>query len=198
MLSKLVMFLFGLAVSAPAEITPYVGAIGGISTLSADAGSKLSPQGLSSSSYSPANGGALNVFAGVHLHDYFSLQANYIWNQNDLLLSSSLTGSDTFYEEARKVHSRCSCSISCCISGDDAAAYALSRYLNAPRRAKHQWFRRDRRGLIGIRIPSGAHALTNTCCGCMRRNWAQIVSTFVSNASPENSRLAIERSAASR
>jgi hypothetical protein len=102
MFSKLaVIFLFGLAISAPAEITPYVGAIGGISTLSADAGSKLSPEGLSSSSYSPANGGALNVFAGVHLHDYFSLQANYIWNQNDLLLSSSSSGSDTFYEEAR-------------------------------------------------------------------------------------------------
>src|SRR5436190_21373405 len=95
------LFLFGLAISAPAEITPYIGAIGGISTLSADAVAKLSPQGMSSSSYSPANGGALNVFAGAHLHDYFSVQANYIWNQNDLLLSSSSSGSSTFYEEAR-------------------------------------------------------------------------------------------------
>ena len=32
----------------------------------------------------------------------------------------------------------------------------------------------------------------------MRRNWAQIFSTLVSKASPANSRLAIERSAASR
>src|SRR5438105_883649 len=79
------IFLFALPLPATAEITPYVGVIGGIATLSADAGSRLSPQGLSSSSYSPANGGALNVFAGVHLHDYFSLQANYIRNQNDLL-----------------------------------------------------------------------------------------------------------------
>jgi hypothetical protein len=100
--SKLaVVFLFGLAVSTRAEIIPYVGAIGGISTLSADAGARLTPDGLSSSSYSPANGGALNVFAGIHIHDYFSLQGNYIWNQNDLLLSSSSSGSNTFYEEAR-------------------------------------------------------------------------------------------------
>jgi hypothetical protein len=33
---------------------------------------------------------------------------------------------------------------------------------------------------------------------CMRPKWAQIVSTFVSKASPANSRLAIERSAASQ
>jgi hypothetical protein len=52
------------------------------------------------SSYDPANGGALNLFAGVHLHDYFSLQADYIWNRNDLILNSS-SSSGTFYQESR-------------------------------------------------------------------------------------------------
>lgn len=84
-----------------AEVVPYVGAIGGIATLSADAGSELSGQGLSSSSYSPKNGAALNGFAGLHWNDYFSLQANYIWNQNDLVLSSSSSASNTFYQQAR-------------------------------------------------------------------------------------------------
>jgi hypothetical protein len=43
----------------------------------------------------------LNVFAGLQLHDYFSVQANYIWNQNDLLLSSTTSGSNTFYQQSR-------------------------------------------------------------------------------------------------
>ena len=80
---------------------PYVGAIGGIATLSADAGSRSSAQGLSLSSYSPSNGGALNVFVGAHLHNYFSLQANYIWNRNELILNSASSNSTTFYQQAR-------------------------------------------------------------------------------------------------
>jgi hypothetical protein len=86
---------------AAAQSRIYAGAIGGIATLSADAGSQKTAQGLSLSSYAPANGGALNVFAGVHLHNYFSVQANYIWNQNDLLLNSSSSGSGAFYQESR-------------------------------------------------------------------------------------------------
>jgi hypothetical protein len=79
----------------------YAGLIGGVSTLSADAGSQSTAQGLSLSAYSPQNGGALNVFGGAHLHNYFSLQANYIWNRNDLILSSTSTAADNFYEQAR-------------------------------------------------------------------------------------------------
>ena len=89
-----------LAISVSARTT-YVGASGGIATLSADAGSRGTAQGLSLSSYAPANGGALNVFAGVHLHNYFSMQANYIWNENDLVLNSSSSGSGAFYQESR-------------------------------------------------------------------------------------------------
>jgi Outer membrane protein beta-barrel domain len=84
-----------------ASVMPYAGAIGGIATLSADAGSQATSQGLKLSSYGPTNGGALNVFVGAHLHNYFSLQVNYIWNRNDLVLNSSASGSGTFYEQAR-------------------------------------------------------------------------------------------------
>src|SRR5438309_6257672 len=84
-----------------AQVKSYVGVVGGISTLAADARARASSSGLSLSGYSPQNGGALNVFAGLHLHNYFSVQANYIWNQNDLVLSSTSSSSSTFYQQAR-------------------------------------------------------------------------------------------------
>ncbi len=89
------------AIFASAEVTPYAGAIGGISTLSADAGAQATGTSLSLSSYSPDNGPALNVFVGLHLHNYFSVQADYIWNRNDLLLSSTSSASNTFYQQER-------------------------------------------------------------------------------------------------
>lgn len=79
---------------------PYAGAMGGIATLSADAGSQRVAEGLNLSSYAPANGGALDVFAGADLHDYFSVQGDFIWNRNQLRLnSSSATGA--FYQQDR-------------------------------------------------------------------------------------------------
>lgn len=90
-----------ICLSASAQTLPYVGAISGISTLSADAGSQLSGQNLSLSSYKPDNGGVVNVFAGLHLREYYSLQANYIWSQHDVLLGSTFSGSDTFYVQTR-------------------------------------------------------------------------------------------------
>jgi hypothetical protein len=97
----LISLLTVLFSPAAAQTRIYAGVIGGIATLSADAGSQKTAQGLSLSSYAPANGGALNVFAGVHLHNYFSVQANYIWNENDLVLNSSSSGSGAFYQESR-------------------------------------------------------------------------------------------------
>src|SRR5437764_2251644 len=96
------LLLLGFCTSlACAEVSPYAGAIGGISTLSADASSQATTSGLSMSSYSPQNGGALNVFVGLHLYNYFSVQADYMWNQNNLVLSSLSSGSNSFYEQAR-------------------------------------------------------------------------------------------------
>jgi hypothetical protein len=94
-------FLITLALSASAQTEPYAGVIGGVATLSADAGSQTTGLGLSLSSYAPANGGALNVFAGAHLHNYFSVQVNYLWNRNNLVLSSSSSSTGTFYRETR-------------------------------------------------------------------------------------------------
>ncbi len=93
-----VFFLTSL--SAWAQITPYVGIIGGVATLSGDGGSQRTATGFTLSSYSPANGGALNAFAGLDLHNYFSLQGNFIWNRNSLHLNSA-SSSGSFYQEDR-------------------------------------------------------------------------------------------------
>jgi len=94
-------FLLISAVMVSAQGRPYLGMLGGIATLSGDAGSQATAQGLNLSSYAPANGGAIDAFAGVHLHDYFSVQGNFIWNKNDLQLNSASSGSGTFYQESR-------------------------------------------------------------------------------------------------
>lgn len=96
---------FGSGLTACAEVSPYAGAMGGVATLSADAGSQRSPQGLNLSSYGTRNGGALNIFVGIHLRNYFSIQANYIWNRNSLQLNSA-SSSGPFYQEDRSSSQR--------------------------------------------------------------------------------------------
>jgi hypothetical protein len=86
---------------ALAQITPYAGVVGGVATLSADSRSLPTSQGLNISLYKPENGPALNFFAGAHLNPYLSIQASYIWNRNDLTLSSSSPASNSFFEERR-------------------------------------------------------------------------------------------------
>jgi hypothetical protein len=94
-------FLLISAVMVSAQARPYLGVLGGIATLSGEAGSRATAQGLNLSSYAPANGGAIDALAGVHLHDYFSVQGNFIWNENDLQLDSASSGSGTSYQERR-------------------------------------------------------------------------------------------------
>jgi hypothetical protein len=53
------------------------------------------------SSYAPANGGTLNALVGADLHNYFSVQGNFIWNRNALHLNSASSGVGTFYQEDR-------------------------------------------------------------------------------------------------
>jgi Outer membrane protein beta-barrel domain len=72
-----------------AESRRYGGALIGISTLSADGRSSITPAATAVSLYKPENGPALNLFGGVHLTEYISLQGNYVWNRNDLLLTST-------------------------------------------------------------------------------------------------------------
>jgi len=104
-LAKLGWALFFLATfGSPswAQIAPYFGAMGGIAVLSADAGSRATSGGLNLSSYAPANGGAVDLFAGVNTRNYFTLQLDYIRNSNDLRLNSASSNSATFYQEDRK------------------------------------------------------------------------------------------------
>jgi hypothetical protein len=93
--------LCGFAGAVYGQTVAYAGAITGVATISADAGAQAMRAGLALSSYSPQNGAALNLFGGAHLDNYFSVQANYIVNHNDLVLSSAASGSGVFYQEAR-------------------------------------------------------------------------------------------------
>ena len=99
--ASLIGFLLLSSAFSVGQVTPYVGVIGGISTLSADGGSQAGSGGLTLSSYAPANGGAANLFAGADLHNYYSVQANFIWNRNSLHLNSASSSSGTFYQEDR-------------------------------------------------------------------------------------------------
>jgi hypothetical protein len=105
--SRVARYMFGLVcllkLTTPvvAQIQPYVGVLGGIATLSADAGAQTTAQGLSLSSYAPANGAAINALAGLHLNNYFTVQANFIWNENNLRLYSASAASATSYREDR-------------------------------------------------------------------------------------------------
>lgn len=83
-----------------AGVSGYAGTLGGVATLSADAGSQSATPGLALSAYTPANGGTLDIFAGADLHDYFSVQGDFIWNSNDLRLSST-SSNGSFYQETR-------------------------------------------------------------------------------------------------
>jgi hypothetical protein len=74
----------------------YLGALGGLATLSGDGSSVVSPTSVATSLYDPKNGPVASVFGGIHLFSYVSLQGNYIWNGNDLLLLSSLSNPTTF------------------------------------------------------------------------------------------------------
>ena len=81
----------------------FAGGVIGVSTLSADGRSVVTMPAAAVSVYKPENGAALNLFGGVALADYLSLQASYVWNRNRIALTSTLTSDDqqAFYEQAR-------------------------------------------------------------------------------------------------
>ena len=98
-----VVFFAGYG-AMPTEAQFYAGVLGGVSTLSGDARSLLGPGATTFSSYDPKNGGAAEVLAGRHFSDYFTLQANYIWNRNGLTLTSAAfnNGVQEGYQETRR------------------------------------------------------------------------------------------------
>ncbi len=87
--------------SVLAQRVPFAGVVAGVADISADARSVTTSQGPNISLYKPENGPALNLFVGMHLAPYLSVQANYIWNRNELTLSSSSPGSKSYFEEQR-------------------------------------------------------------------------------------------------
>ncbi len=81
----------------------YVGAMGGLSTLSGDARSVIGATSTSFASYSPQNGMAVNALVGKHLTDFLTVQGDYVWNRNALSFSAAgfNSGSIAQYEETR-------------------------------------------------------------------------------------------------
>jgi hypothetical protein len=103
-LLALILSLAGTTAAAQEEPRLFAGALAGVSTLSADARSVTTESTAALSQYAPENGPALNVFAGWHLFQYFSVQANWIWNRNDLTLVSSFVTprGGGFFEQRRQ------------------------------------------------------------------------------------------------
>jgi hypothetical protein len=99
----LVTLLPPVRVAAQENPTTFAGVVFGVSTLSADGISTTMPAAARVSLYKPENGVAFNAFAGVHLSRYFSIQGNYIWNRNDLTLTSLVAARNggVFYEQHR-------------------------------------------------------------------------------------------------
>jgi hypothetical protein len=93
-------------VTAQEDPRIYIGGMSGVSTLSADGRSETTGSDAMLSLYKPENGLALSLIAGVHVAEYFTVQANWMWNRNDLTLVSSFVTPQGggFYEQRR--HSR--------------------------------------------------------------------------------------------
>lgn len=91
------------ALPVEAQTKPFVGAVAGMATLSADGRASVTTDGAAVSVYAPDNGPAVNLFAGVHLADYVSLQGNYVANTNRVTLTSSAASDRgiAFYQQER-------------------------------------------------------------------------------------------------
>ncbi|MCI0352360.1 MAG: porin family protein [Acidobacteriales bacterium] len=99
----LLLVIFALAPSSFAQNKNFVGSFGGISTLSADGAFDLQGGTSAQSQYKPENGPTVMLFAGRHLHQYFSVQASYSWNHNRSTLSASEFGvTQSAYEQDRE------------------------------------------------------------------------------------------------
>lgn len=84
-----------------ADITPFAGGAGVINQISADATSGPIPQGIQASQYKPQIGPGLQLFAGAHFNDWISVQATYVWRQNDLSLTRTSSAPGQFFAERR-------------------------------------------------------------------------------------------------
>jgi outer membrane protein W len=90
--------------AAQSDVRLFAGGLFGVSTLSADGRADTTATEAATSLYKPENGPALNLFAGIHLAQYFSVQGNWQWNRNELTLVSSFVTPQGggFYEQRRR------------------------------------------------------------------------------------------------
>ena len=105
LLLSIALLLPGAQSKAIAQNQFYGGVLTGVSTLSADQGSKFQASGtFALSLYNPANGLLLGAVFGREVSEHVSLQGNYIWNRNRLTLASTVftNGTLTAYQELRK------------------------------------------------------------------------------------------------
>lgn len=81
----------------------FAGGLVGVSAVSPDARSVTTGPDAAVSLYDPGIGPVVNLFAGVHVARYFSVQASWMWNRNDITLVSSFTTPQGggYYEQAR-------------------------------------------------------------------------------------------------
>jgi outer membrane protein W len=108
LMEKFCVVVFAISMTAaPAaaqeDRRAFIGALIGVSTLSADGRSVTSAADATLSLYKPENGVAVNAFAGWHVTRFLSLQANYMWNRNDVALVSAFvtSGGGGFSEQQR-------------------------------------------------------------------------------------------------
>jgi len=96
----ILLLAFAIPARAQDRRHAYAGALFGVSTLSADGRSITTPPDARVSLYKPENGPALNGFAGVHFTRFLTVQANYVWDRNDVtLLSTFLSPSGGGFSE---------------------------------------------------------------------------------------------------
>jgi hypothetical protein len=81
----------------------FLGVMGGVATLSADARSEVAAVPFAASLYKPENGPTVQVFGGRHLTDWVSVEGSYVWNTNDLTLTAlmSRSGNTSSYQQKR-------------------------------------------------------------------------------------------------
>ena len=89
--------------SAAQDTDYFVGAMAGVATLSGDPSSVVTTDDFAVSMYKPENGPSVNLLLGAHLREFVAVQANYIWNRNDITLFSAVAtgGSNRFYQQPR-------------------------------------------------------------------------------------------------
>jgi hypothetical protein len=103
LLAPITLAIICLGICTSVAGQDFAGALGAISTLSADGRFIVNPANAEVSLYKPQNGPGLDLFFGRHLSDTFSLQADYLWNRNALTLVSlsSSPQAQSAYQETR-------------------------------------------------------------------------------------------------